>query len=260
MTNDSSVFYSEYIIDGVRQELTPAQILGECLADGYVLPAAQTEIVQIVDEPANPDTGTFHYDQTGCLEYLAAVRQYMDFSQRKVPAAYSGPFTRLSISKCLIDNIWASGHFSLNEITVDLQWDWNCEPVGNMAAFYFSVEAAGQYLYDLGVRIRKCILSPSADGNRFSVCSPEAWHETLEESVSSEDAAVGFRIDSVMPDTLPSVEKIGGRMCRDTIVSEGKTWLIYIPFDTCAYRLGGSLLTEIFGENGDAAPDVRDPD
>ena len=260
MTNDSSVFYSEYIIDGVRQELTPAQILGECLADGYVLPAAQTEFVQIVDEPANPDTGTFHYDQTGCLEYLAAVRQYMDFSQRKVPAAYSGPFTRLSIAKCLIDNIWASGHFSLNEITVDLQWDWNCEPVGNMAAFYFSVEAAGQYLYDLGVRIRKCILSPSADGNRFSVCSPEAWHETLEESVSSEDAAVGFRIDSVMPDTLPSVEKIGGRMCRDTIVSEGKTWLIYIPFDTCAYRLGGSLLTEIFGENGDAAPDVRDPD
>lgn len=260
MTNGSSVFNAEYIIDGVRQELTPAQILVECLADGYVLPEEQTEIVQIVDEPANPDTGTFHYDQTGCKEYLAAVRQSVAFSQREVPAAYSGSFTRLMIAKCLIDNIWANGHFSLNEITVDLEWNWNCEPVGNMAAFYFSVEAAGQYLYDLGVRIRKCILSPSADGNRFSVCSPEAWHETLEESLSSEDAAVGFRIDSVMPDTLPSVEKIGGRMCRDTIVSEGKTWLIYIPFDTCSYRLGGSLLTEIFGENGDAAPDVRDPD
>ncbi len=261
MTNDSSVFYSEYIIDGVRQELTPAQILGECLADGYVLPEAQTGIVQIVDEPANPDTGIFHYDLTGCQEYSAAVRQSMDLPAREVPAAYSGAFTRLSIAKCLIDNIWANGHFSLNEITVDLQWNWNCEPVGNMASFYFSVEAAGQYLYDLGVRVRKCVLIPSECGNRFSVCRPEVWHETLEESVSSEDAAVGFQADSEMTDILlPSIEKIFGRMCGDSVIPDGKTWLIYIPFDTCAYRLGGSLLTEIFGENGDPAPEIRDPD
>ena len=50
------------------------------------------------------------------------------------------------------------------------------------------------------------------------------------------------------------------RACPSTIVSDPNSWIIYIPFDTCSYRLGGSLLTELAGHDGGKAPDISDPD
>ena len=38
------------------------------------------------------------------------------------------------------------------------------------------------------------------------------------------------------------------------------SWIIYIPFDTCRHKLGGSLLTQAHDDNGGAAPGIMDPD
>jgi phosphoribosylformylglycinamidine (FGAM) synthase-like enzyme len=36
--------------------------------------------------------------------------------------------------------------------------------------------------------------------------------------------------------------------------------IIYIPFDTCQFKLGGSLLDELSERAGGAAPNIKDPD
>ena len=36
--------------------------------------------------------------------------------------------------------------------------------------------------------------------------------------------------------------------------------IIYIPFDTCSYRIGGSLLAQLHGHNGGVGPHIEDPD
>ena len=50
------------------------------------------------------------------------------------------------------------------------------------------------------------------------------------------------------------------RECPSTMTDDPESWLIYIPFDTCSFKLGGSLLTQTNGHNGGMAPDIKDPD
>ncbi len=51
------------------------------------------------------------------------------------------------------------------------------------------------------------------------------------------------------------------RICPE-IPQDGQEddWLIYIPFDTCQFRLGASLLARAHGPTGDPAPELGYPD
>ena len=50
------------------------------------------------------------------------------------------------------------------------------------------------------------------------------------------------------------------RKCQVHVSDNIGNWLIYIPFDTCKFRLGGSLLAEKTGLAGGKAPDIMDSD
>jgi hypothetical protein len=50
------------------------------------------------------------------------------------------------------------------------------------------------------------------------------------------------------------------RKCPATIVPDTNSWIIYIPFDTCKFRLGGSILAQAHGLNGGQEPHIADPD
>ena len=50
------------------------------------------------------------------------------------------------------------------------------------------------------------------------------------------------------------------RACPDKTDSKGGSRLIYIPFDTCPHRLGGSLLEQSTGPLNDRSPEIQDPD
>ena len=50
------------------------------------------------------------------------------------------------------------------------------------------------------------------------------------------------------------------RKCPDTILGDQDNWLIYIPFDTCSFRLGGSLLEEAEKLGRGKAPEIGDTD
>ena len=50
------------------------------------------------------------------------------------------------------------------------------------------------------------------------------------------------------------------RAVPDKLVADPESWLIFIPFDTCEFRLGNSILCQALGQNGDNAPEIGDGD
>ena len=51
-----------------------------------------------------------------------------------------------------------------------------------------------------------------------------------------------------------------GRLTPETAAKDPESWLILIPFDSCDFRLGSSLLCKAFGSNGDPYPEIGDAD
>lgn len=232
---------SEYIIDGIRMDETPAQMLGECIAgkDPLYRQPADTVIDESPDpvlSPVTPAPISGHIEKT-----VAAAAE-----KRSFPHPYSGSFTRLRIAEAVIDTIWKEGHFRLENLSLQADWKWNCAPVGNMASFYFSAEAASSYIYDLGIHL---------DGYSFSKgeCS-------LEISGIEAGGDTCYTDESEMTGSREEIYISGKRKCPAEIIPDKKSWLIYIPFDTCRFRLGGSVFSGISGNGGDNAPEIRDPD
>lgn len=265
MKDIDSILHSEYIIDGIRMEATPAQLLGDCMPAGQTEHPGKDSYPPIVDEPSDPVPGSARYSTDNTGTYLAAITGASG-KQRDIPAEYSGPFTRMAIARTLIDTLWKEGHFSLEDIEGKISWEWDCSPVGNMAAFYFSAEAAGQYLYDLGVRLSGYAITGSSAGNRICLDSLEIHRDTIFTAAAAEDPepVLGESCQDEAedyPEYTESEKDIPQkRKCPDSVLPDGKSWIIYIPFDTCQFKLGGSLLAEKFGSNGDNAPEIKDPD
>lgn len=239
MTDNLSIFESEYIIDGKRCEITPGQMLRECMP--YTSPADGdgTAKGSIIDETIDRIPNSFQYDSKDIDKYkkltVSASSCKRDFRLR-----YPETFTRQRIAETLIDTIWQDGHFKLNNLVLDAEWIWNTAPIGNMAAFFSSVRSATEYIYDLGVVLKRYSCTETEDSCKvaFRICDTVAGDEEYEAE----------------PRISP------GRMCSDSFIPDEKGWLIYVPFDSCQFKLGGSLLEEKSGHNGGPGPDIKDPD
>ena len=44
------------------------------------------------------------------------------------------------------------------------------------------------------------------------------------------------------------------------LIDDPDSWLVYVPMESCEYRLGGSLLSELLQQGSDVAPAPSDPD
>ena len=264
MEDIDAILHSAYIIDGLRMDATPAQMMSECMPYGDTACSAEEVCRTIVDEPADPSPGSAVYSKDRIKEYIGSLSDAVH-RKRDIPVEFSGAFTRLAIARTLIGTLWEEGHFSLEDIQARIRWEWDCAPVGNMAAFYFSAEAASQYLYDLGVRITGYSLERSGQGNRIYVEDLEIRHEDIFTAAADDPEPV---IEEGCRDAAEEYAEYSGtarkmsrkRKCPDAALPENRSWLIYIPFDTCPFKLGGSMLSEKFGRNGDNAPDIKDPD
>lgn len=219
---------SEYVIDGVRMDSTPAAMLDECLDGG----ARKVENCvrsgkEISDETPDRPARCTSFDSSKMAEYSEVIccRQAR---KRDFELAFPEQFTRRTIAQSLLDAIWTDDSFTLRDLSVELRWKWNSDALGNMAAFHASCAAAADYLYDLDIAL---------DKYSFDDGKGECQLECIVRGAGK------HRICSEIPDE---------DSCDD--------WLIYIPFDTCSYRLGGSLLSRKLGSNGDVAPEICDPD
>lgn len=253
MKENESALYSHYIIDGVRCDMTPADLLDECMEySDNDIPGNEAfgKFADIVDESTEPPLSSFSFDISQSEEYISLTAT-ASCEEREFTMLYPEQFTRLQIAKSLISRLWSDGHFRLGDLRIWAQWEWNTRPVGNMAAFYASVTAASGYIYGLGVRMTDYLF---IEGDGMSSAKFYAW---LPETDLSENDEEMFK-SSPYESRHPWISE--KRRCPSEIIPDEESWIIYIPFDTCAYRLGGSLLSQASGHVGGIGPHIKDPD
>ena len=210
--------YSKYIIDGVPQELTPAGLLAPVLERA---PEQEADGGTVLDETIDPAPGPIVLDNSRIDSYLAAIQNF----ERTIPVPFAAQCTRARIAEALIDSAWRVGNFRLDDLALTVKWTFNPGTVGNMAAFYASVESAADYLDALGIALRRCVCESGEFG--VKVATPFSGAPLLVD-------------DELRPDK--------------------QSWLVYVPFDIAEYRLGGSMLAQALGLRGGTAPQLTDAD
>jgi len=245
-----NILRSNYIIDGIQQPLTPEAILRECALDGVIPKDDAPETLPVIaDETIDPAPSSIDLDSTDITSSLKAVSS---LHGRCVPGPFAGPYTAEKIAGALIDTIWMGGHFRLGDLTLKAEWKWNGEKIGNMAAFYASVEAAGSYIDSLGLRISSLGLSQGACSVSFKAVTTEEEDPNQDEDEEGLFGELPFRTAS------PRISR--RRKCPATILPERSDWLVYVPFDSCDFRLGGSALEEATSPGAGTAPEIGDAD
>lgn len=263
MENNASALYSHYIIDGVRQNATPAELLEECAETPGALPDGYADIIDETPEPPLSSFSCSGASPEDCLRLTSSA----DIQGRPFPVMYPEQFTILKIAEKLIDMIWLEGHFRLGNLRIKAVWEWDTSPVGNMSTFYRSASAAGSYLYDIGVRLSGYSFIERESGERLIT---EAWLPENEADTEYTDDTDGTQESGQeffcreIPFRLPYETRhpwVGTDLkCSRQILPEAGGMVIYIPFDTCSYRLGGSLLSEMSGYKGGKPSGIQDPD
>lgn len=243
MEQKISPLLSTYIIDGVSQELTPAQILGGVTVDAESYIGQPGELAgKIVDESLETDAGEYSLEPDNIDKYLTSVLRV----KRSLPLVFADSYTRSRIAVTLLETLWRMGHFRIGDLCLDASWKWKFGPLGNAAAFYSSVQAAGEFLDQLGIGLR----SYRADDGA-SACSVE-FSAGLRSAL--EDEGIVER-----PFTTQE-PRIAAASLPSTLQHDPSSWIVYIPFDNSSYRLGGSLLSQALKINLPVAPRVEDPD
>lgn len=211
-------FNSKFVIDGIPQELTPAEILASILEK---TPESRPSEEMLLDETLDPAPGSIRPDPSKIDEYLSLV-QSAEFS---APVPFADSYTRFRIAEALIDTMWRSGNFKLDDLPLTAKWKAAPDRVGDLAAFYRSVESAADYIDNLRLSLRRYGFEEGEFDVRFA--TPFSGAPLLVD-------------DQLHPD--PS------------------SWVVYVPFDTSDYRLGGSHLAESLGLRGSTPPEVSDAD
>ena len=164
MKEKESPLHSPYVIDGVRQDLSPAQILAGVLDD---VPAPEDGVAYapVVDETVDTDPVSPELDRRKVEKYYEAVSGIT----RVFPIPFADCFTRTLIYRSLLDCIWRLGHFRIGDLALEAAWHWNKDTVGNMAGFYNSVSAMGELLYALNLKLQAVSVTSSKKAPRLEV-------------------------------------------------------------------------------------------
>ena len=245
MAEKTSALHAIYVIDGMQEEYTPAQLLDAVTEPEGRHPLAAPAEARAVDEKLDPvfrglDLDPAHTD--AYLEAVCAVR-------KQVPAASADAYTRVRVAAALIDALWRTGHFRLGDLRLDASWRWNESPVGARAAFYDSVRAAADYVDALGLKFSGYRYTRTAGPSelvlrtRISRDADEEDYGFVSEPFRSEHPVLGAR-----------------RSCPATLAPDPQSWVVYVPFDTSEFRLGGSLLSQTLGVGGGPCPQITDAD
>ena len=254
MNEKTSALFSEYVIDGVPQELTPARILEACLAeDAPQVPVPDETFDPIVDETVDPAPKPCATDPSRIGEYLRLVR---GIKIRVFPFAFPETYTKCRIACALIDAIWRRGHFRLGDLAVRVDWTWSPQRIGDMAAFYASVSSAADYVDSLGLRLSGYSYTETGPGCGVSAV-PSLAAVRPEDDDDYEDEPDFFK---ELPFRTGHPHLRAQNLHPSKLLPDASSWLIYVPFEDCDYRLGASLLAQALGSSGALAPQIVDPD
>ena len=235
---------ASYILDGVTMPLPPSKMLRECTVEPPLEPDGDPQT--IADEHLDQEPRDFVFSEKDIPSYAQAVESF----KRGLPLHFAGPYTSGKVAQALLDAIWMNGHFRLGDLTLKADWKWNSKQIGLPAAFYDSVEAACGYIDALGVKISQYSVTagnPSVAFKATTVAEEDAPED--EESLLRE---LPYRTAN------PRISR--RRKAASAFVPEASDWLIYIPFETCDFRLGGSALAQAVDASPAAPPEIGDAD
>lgn len=234
---------ASYILDGVPMPLSPAKMLRECTVEPPLEPDGDP--ATIADEHLDQVPGNFAFEESEIDSYALTV----EHARATVPLEFAGAYTAGKVAQGLLDAIWLSGHFRMEDLMLKADWKWKDSPIGLPAAFYDSVEAACSFIDALGVKISKYGLISGAPSVSFKA------------SVTAEDEQEALEEESLLMDLRTSSPKMSRRRkCQSKFLPEESDWIIYIPFDTCDFRMGGSRLAQAVGATPSSAPEIGDAD
>ncbi len=245
MRINEKFLHSEYIIDGVAQEATAFELLEDSMVSELKQKIQKHEALNsIVDESIDPSPRSMIFLDEDIPLYFQTLQ-----NTKKLSLVFADIHTKQKLANALLKMIWENGSFKLANLCLNAKWAWNENKLGNMAALYNSFAAFGDYIYDLGVKISdiKCEVSDN--------CAIEIKAELNKEcGADSED--INFKDLPYEVDAWSD----GKRKCPETAIDEGNTWLLYIPFDTCEPRLGGSVLSQEYDETGGTSLQLQHPE
>ncbi len=132
------------------------------------------------------------------------------------------------------------------------------KPLGNMAGFYSSVEAASEYMQGLGIGLKEYSFKESD-----KACSVDFKVGTISRNASDmneydDEEIYDLSGNDPFGSDHPSIGTRRAIPCK--LAADPDSWLIYVPFDTCDFRLGNSLLGKALGKNVDIFPELGDAD
>ncbi|MCR4565168.1 MAG: hypothetical protein K5651_03645 [Bacteroidales bacterium] len=246
-------FDALYVIDGAPQEDTPRHLLmGE--TSSFVGESAFSDVagerapvagepadegLVLSDETVDPHLTAWEYNERDIPVYLEKVAAYpYPFSLR-----YPASSARLALASALTDTLWYEGHFTFDQLRLQLEWRWDEKALGALAAFYQACEALGEYLESLRLDV------DALEHHSAPVCDLIP-HITIPSAANAAQPANPAQPASEIP-----ARKVPARM-----LPQEDTWLLYLPLDPCAFALGGSLLSKICGNAGDGPVEVGDGD
>ncbi len=222
----SKSLFSNYIIDGVMMDSTPADMLMECCApeDWERLFPVVEQAENIVDETGDSDPAPLKYEFSKLNDYIRQLRSGMS-GRNSVDVRHPHSSARVILAETVLGHLLSRRPSRLEGLGLRLLIHWDCRPVGNMAAFYKAVEAVSGYAFDLGLHFTDIEFKETA-----------GVHE------------MGFEL----------VPTDGGEKLPSEAIEGGI--LIYVPFDTCSHKLGGSLFSAVLGGGDEVGPEIFDPD
>ena len=243
MAEKTDLLYSAYIIDGVPQALSPADMLDGCTAEPPIRPDG--DFGTLADEHKDPSPDSFPFKEEDICRYASLL----PVPKRSVPIPFAGAYTAGKVAQALLDAIWFSGHFRLGDLTVKADWRWSGKEVSWCAAFYSSVEEACAYIDALELKISRYNLTSGTPAVSFKAATVEG------EPMDQDDE---FIFEEPSRTVNPRISR--RRKCPAEFQPSAQDWLIYIPFDNCDYRLGGSSLAQAVGASPSVPADVADAD
>lgn len=242
MPKSPSELHSLYIIDGVPCEFTPAQLLDAVTDTSPAIPEDCPDT--IVDETLDPVVAACNFEISRIDDYLSAVSGV----RKKLPLAFAEAYSRGRVAEALLDALWLSGRFRLGDLRLKASWKWNFYPVGSSSAFYRSVQSSADYVDALGLKFSSYSCSSSSE------CDLVFKAELARSETGEEEIFVGQPFRSEHPEMSVRIS------CPPKLVPDPHSWVVYVPFETCDFRLGGSLLAQVCGFGGGAPPQVEDAD
>ncbi len=183
--------------------------------------SAETLSEPVVDESLDPSPGGYVFDIRLIEKYLKKIKG-KDFP---LDLPYAQTWARCRMACDIIDTLWLRGHFLFEDIRLTSNLRWEIGKIGQGAALYQACEGIGELASDFDVPIEERLFEVGEPALKFT--------------------PIGLD---------------GQRCVSESFVSDEDSWIIYLPFDTDDFHMGGSALTAALGLTGGVAPKMDDPD